>query len=497
LSPLLWVVLSALMVSLSRLPLHLGFLVFVGWIPLLHFLFQKRVKLWAAAAIFSAIYIGIVYNWIAEVTPVGLVGIAIIFFLHYWLVFYMIRKVGTAIPGLKYVIFVAVLLSFEYLQNFTEMRFPWFHNAYSLADYTWLIQAADLGGVILLSALILLINVLIYRAVQGKLKYMAWVMLILVIWNIYGIWCVNKLPLSMVDTKISVMQPSIEQDKKWDQAFYLDILQRYDKLCAKAAADSTRLLIFPEAAMPVYLLYDPLSMHSLQRYCSAYNLEIFTGFPHFTPAPPEHVNDEYFYNAAALFKPNGQRSNLYYKNILVPVGERMLWLKQFPVLWKLQFDQANWEFGKNLEWIDSSEGEFSPSICYELAFANIHQRMAIPQDPQTKSLRKTDFLVNITNDAWFGTSYGPWLHAAMVKFRAVENRIQIYRSANTGISMIVDPRGIIIAKAELFEKTNITAPLFKCSRIPLYRHIAWYPILFVVVAVGLFGISMFIGNKEK
>jgi len=497
LSLLIWVVLSALMVSLSRLPLHLGFLVFVGWIPLLHFLFQKKAKLWAAAALFSAIYIGIVFYWISDVTPVGLVGIAIIYFLFYWLAFYLIRRIGTAIPGLKYWAFIAVLLSFEYLQNFGEIRFPWFNNAYSLADYRWLIQAADLGGVILLSWLILLFNVLIYKTITGKLSSLFWVFIILVFWGTYGYWCLNKLPLTTTNAKISVMQPSVEQDKKWDQAFYQSILQRYDELCAKASANSTHLLIFPEAAMPVYLMFDPMSLNSLQRYCRAYDLEIFTGFPHFTKAPPEHVNDEYYYNAAALFKPGGYMSAMYYKNILVPVGERMLWLDIFPFLWKLQFGQANWEFGHKLEWIKSSEGEFSPSICYELAFAGIHQRSAIPLDPKTGKLRKTDFLVNITNDAWFGTSYGPWLHAVMTKFRAVEIRIQIYRSANTGISMIVDPRGVVIAKAGLFEKTNITAPLFKSSRIPLYRHIAWYPLVFVVFVVMFFGISLFIGDRKR
>ncbi len=69
----------------------------------------------------------------------------------------------------------------------------------------------------------------------------------------------------------------------------------------------------------------------------------------------------------------------------------------------------------------------------------------------------------------------------MAKFRAVENRIQIYRSANTGISLIVDPFGRIIAKAGLFEITTLQAPLYRCSRIPVYRYIYWYPWIFVIL----------------
>jgi len=122
--------------------------------------------------------------------------------------------------------------------------------------------------------------------------------------------------------------------------------------------------------------------------------------------------------------------------------------------------------------------------------------MAIRKDKTTGKLKKADFLVNITNDAWFGTSYGPWLHSIMAKFRAVENRIQIYRSANTGISLIVDPFGRIIAKAGLFEITTLQAPLYRCSRIPVYRYIYWYPWIFVILAGGLFLFS-FTKKKQK
>lgn len=494
---LLWVVLSAIIISLSRLPLHLGWLVFVAWIPLLHFFHHKQAKILPAAAIFSLIYVVVLYYWIADVTPGGLVGIVILYFVQYGLAFYVIHRIGTRFSFLRNTAFITVMLSFEYLQNFGEMRFPWFHNAYSLADYTLLIQAADLGGVMLLSALILWINVLIYKAFRGKTIQFSTPLLILLLWAAYGIYCLKAIPLQTKEAGIAIMQPSIHQDDKWEEAEYSTILQRYDELCAKAASDSVRLLIFPEAAIPDYMLYNASSMASLQQLTRKYNLEIFTGFPHFEPAPAGSVNDLLYYNAAALFKPDGSYSRLYYKNILVPIGERMLWLEYFPFLWKLQFGQANWEFGKELQWFKSGQEEFSPSICYELAFAGIHQRMAIPKDTQTGQYRKTDYLVNITNDAWFGTSYGPWLHAVMTKFRAVENRIQVYRSANTGISLIVDPLGRVQAKADLFAITNLSAPLSTCKRIPLYRRISAYPIIFVILSLGLFGLSLFFGKKNE
>ncbi len=484
---ILWVVLAAVLISVSRLPLYLGFLVFVAWIPLWHFLSLPKAKIWLAAALMSLIQMAIVFNWIAEVTPGGLVGMGIIFFLFYWLCFYLCRLIARHFPKLQELAFIAIMLSFEFLQNFGETRFPWFNTAYSLSDYTVLIQIADLGGVILISALILLINLLIYRVIKGQKRCLLWIVAIFIVWTAYGFYCLNILPLSRQNPHIAIMQPSIPQDEKWDMAAYRRILERYDLLCSKAANDSMELIIFPEAAMPVYLMYDNDSLKELRRLATSYHLEIFTGFPHYEQAPREHVNDQYFYNAAALFRPDGYISKLYYKNILVPVGERMLWLDYFPFLWKLQFGQANWEFGRELQYYNLGQRQFSPSICYEIAFANIHQKMAIPR--QNGRLHKLDFLVNITNDAWFGTSYGPWLHAVMTKFRAVENRIQILRSANTGISMAVDPCGRIISKAGLFEITNLKPPLYTCSRIPIYRHIPWYPFIFVGLVIALALIS--------
>jgi len=490
---LLWVILSALLVCLSRLPLHLGVLVFVGWIPLWHYLQAPKARLWAASLLFSAIQMGIVFYWIADVTPGGLVGIGIVYWLYYWLAFYLVRLVNRGLPRWKELGFIAVMLSFEYLQSFGEMRFPWFNTSYSLADYTVLIQAADLGGVILLSGLIFVINLLLYRVLKKRYRNLLWVLLLLLLWAGYGVFQMRSLPLVKHEAHISVMQPSIPQDVKWDKAFYRMLLSRYDALCMQAERDSTRLLIFPEAAMPVYLMYDQGSLRELQSLSSKYHLDIFTGFPNYEQAPMNYPGGMYYYNAAALFSPNGSISDLYYKNILVPVGERMLWLKYFPFLWKLQFGQANWEFGKDLRYYHSGGYSFSPSICYELAFARHHQKMAIPV--QQGRLTKTDYLVNITNDAWFGTSYGPWLHAMMAKFRAVENRIQIYRSANTGISLIVDPCGRILAKAGLFQTTNLSAPLYTCDRIPLYRHLAWYPMLLVALALVLAVIG-FIKGKQ-
>mgnify|MGYP000868604854 FL=1 len=488
--------LAGILLSLSRLPLYLGWLVFVAFVPLLFYFKQGKHTLkqnLISVLIFSLAQIAIVFYWIGLVTPGGLLGIWLIFTLFYLIVFWIIEQVRHRSAALTYPIFVCALISFEYLQNFGETRFPWWNVGYSLADYTGLLQALDLGGMSLLALLILSINYLVFQLSLGKWRSLIAIVLCFIMWLAYGEYRLRSLPITRHSTKISVMQPSIEQDEKWDIEKYREIIEVYRELSAKAAQNGTELLIYPEAAIPDYLMLSDQAYSDLIDILNSNQLSIFTGFPHVEKAPADHPQTHLYYNAAALFHPYPHQPELFYKNVLVPVGERMLWLDIFPVLWKLQFGQANWEFGTKIPRYAFGGKEFSPSICYELAFPHYMQRANFNSDSQEHP--KADFHVNITNDAWFGTSYGPWLHGIMSKFRAIESRVQIYRSANTGISQIVNPKGEILNSAPLFGRTNIDAELYTCDVIPLYHKIYPYPWMFVCLTAILTIFSFIIPRR--
>ncbi len=491
---LMFVALAALLSSISRLPVYSGWLVFVAMIPLLHYFEvceHKARDLFFAAAVYSAFYIPLLLYWISLVTVGGLIGIFFLYTWYFFLAFYAIAQIWKHLPGWKYIGFVSIMISMEYIQNYGELRFPWLNLGYSLADYSLLIQSADLGGVVGLSILILCVNVLLYCWIkQGALlKSVVYPITIIVVfgfWIGYGVYRVKTLEIEKHDARIYVSQPSIEQDEKWDAEYLRQILEINQQLTVSAAADSATLVIWPEAAMPTYVMHYPSHKYMLQNLANTLSVDIFTGFPHYEAAPTEHVNNELYYNSAALFCPFKEVSDLYHKVVLVPVAERTPWLGHFPLLWKIQVGQANWEYGTEIRYYKSNGFRFSPSICYEIAFPDLNHQMAIAKDAEKGHLSKSDYLVNITNDAWFGTSYGPWLHGVHTRFRAIENRIQIFRSANTGISMIVDPLGKVLAQTELFECTNITAPLYISREIPLIRRIYSYPMLIVLFSILLF-----------
>ncbi len=488
------VILTALFSSVSRLPVYLNWTVFLAFVPLLYFFEKASHKPWhllVGAALYSAFYVPPLLYWIAHVTLPGLFGIVLLYTLYFFITFYVIGQIYRYLHRLRYVGFVAVMISLEYIQNYGELRFAWLNLGYSLADYTSLIQFAELGGVVGLSILILVVNILIFRMLWADDfaqvgRYLIWTVLLFSFWLTYGWYCLNYLNLEKHDARIAVMQPSIEQENKWDMAYLNHILGINRELTTQAAKDSIKTIIWPEAAMPTYLMHYPAHQEFVQNLADRLDIDIFTGFPDYRAAPEAHHNAELYYNSAALFKPFAPVSEFYDKIILVPVAERTPWLKLFPFLWSLDLGQANWEYGTQIRYYNSGDYRFSPSICYEIAFADLNHQMAAGFDSKARTLTKSDYLVSITNDAWFGTSYGPWLHGVMTRFRAVENRIQIYRSANTGISMIVDPLGRELASTKLFERKNITAPLYKTSRIAPIRRYYIYPILIVGLAIILF-----------
>ncbi len=497
----LLVLLSAVLTGLARLPLYTGWLGFLSLVPLLYY-FGSGKKSWKVllmdAAIYSVVNLSLWLHWIWGVTSGGLVGILLFYSLYFFAAFAAIQLIWQRLPRFRFIGFILIFLVVEYLQNFTEFRFPWINLGYALTDYSLLLQAADLGGVVLLSLLLLLANIFFYQILQRKWSYLIWTGVLLLIWGGYGLWCLRTLHLERADASITMMQPSIPQEDKWESEHFEELYKRYAEMTAAAARDSTRLLIWPEAAMPAYVLREAYFRTLIQDLCEAYKLDIFAGFPDTLPAPPGYPGEMYYYNAATLFRTGQPPAEPYYKMVLVPVGERIPLLHVFPFLWKLQFGQANWEYGPAPRYYTSGGVTFSPQICFEIAFPELTRQMAWRSlDNQTSSPpEKIDFLVNITNDAWFGRSSGPWVHGMMARFRAIENRIQIYRCANTGITMAIDPLGRILARTKLFDIANVHAPLYVSERNPIYCRIYAWPRLLVGLAALLIIGALATGKKS-
>ncbi len=463
-----YIIFAAIALGISRYSYSLGIFAFIGFIPLFRFFEQakhKTLTLLKAGAIFSIINTLISYHWVGVVTIPGLIGMIILFGLYYWASFGMINYIWNKNPKLKLWGFIMTWMALESFTFLTEFRFPWLNIGYALVDFNYLLQIADIGGVYLLSFLVLLANVIIYQIMQGK-KQFIYVMLILVtVWLGYGYVRSSNIKLTKEDIKVKVMQPCIPVDK-FDMDLQ-DILNIYDKQAYYASLEDVDLHIWPEASMPISML-DPNYANvkeAVRAIAKRYKLNLFLGTIHHEKAPENYYFDQYNYNTAVMVSyPELTFSEPYFKRILVPVGERMPYLDYLPFLRNLEFGQANWEFGKEAKFyqVKTKQGKeftYSPQICYEIIFPEISNEIA---------RHDVDFIVNITNDAWFGNTVGTFQHAMMTRVRAIETRKPIIRCANNGHSMVVSPNGKIETYSKLNDLSNFDAPVFTTSSESIY-----------------------------
>jgi apolipoprotein N-acyltransferase len=467
---------SGVLLALSRLPLHLGFLAFFAFIPIF-ILFENSLetkKVIIGSLIFSTCYTLISLYWISLVTFGGFLGLFVLFGFYFIIYFGAVNIVAKNKPEFTNMSIIIFWMIFEYLQNYGELRFPWFDLGYSMAEYDWLIQLADIGGVYLVSLFILLLNYSLFIGFSKIKKVILLSVLLLAIWLGYGVWRINSLPVKLVDKSISLVQASIPQDFKWEESFSDSTIKRYRRLDAEAMKSMPDLIVWPESALPDYLLQRRSKFSRfLYSEIDKYKVNFFTGFPRYEIAKKGSYEPYKFYNSATLFNAFGGYQKPYDKMILVPVGERMPFLDIFPILWKLQLGQANFSYGKEPAYFHLDEYSFSSLICFEIAFPHLTNK--IMEKP-------VDFIVNITNDAWFKRSAGTYQHAMMTKFRAVEIRRSIYRAANTGYSMIISPTGKIIKKTELFEQTTLDYPLIVCDEISFFtKYFMIFPIVFALL----------------
>ncbi|MEA1972356.1 MAG: apolipoprotein N-acyltransferase [Candidatus Cloacimonadota bacterium] len=466
------VILSSILISISRLDIKSGILSFLGFVPLFYFFDQKpnKKQIIIAASIWASIYNLIVLHFISLVTLPGYILMFGLFSFYFSILFLLINFGWKMLDKSRYFVFVIFWIGFELLQNYGEFRFPWFNLGYSIVQFDTLIQVAEIGGVYLVSLLIILMNISLYILIKHLLLirrinnylvkkinklYLLFPLLIISLWFTYGNFLRENIKIENTAKKATIIQGNISQEIKWEHSSKDSILHSYFSLSKKASA-GTDLIIWPESAIPGYFLRKYSLKNKIVRYFKKLEKPLFSGFPHYKPNKEDVSPNKYlFYNSASLINDDGKIDTIYKKNILVPFGERIPFLKYFPFLWDIHLGQANWEYGTEIQKYRLDDVQFTPLICFEIAFPQFTAKLA-DQD--------INFMINLTNDAWFKKTTGTYQHAMMTKMRAIETRTQIFRAANTGISMIVMPDGKIFNRTNLFETTSISAPIVKKNK---------------------------------
>lgn len=348
--------------------------------------------------------------------------------------------------------FPALWVGLEYLRSFLLSGFPWALVGYSQYLNTPLVQIADITGVYGVSFLVILINTLFFLWIvrwKGRkglpLQGTIFTFVLLALAVAYGYWRINVPVEGEKRLQIGVVQGNIAQDVKWDKGFQRKTLTIYRNLTRELEGQSLALIVWPETALPSYFP----SGTELDGKVLAIPQEAGTYLLFGSLLCKKEGEKRKTYNSAYLLAPSRRIIGRYDKSHLVPFGEYIPFSSLFPFFNSL-VGIGNISPGKEKVIFQLPRGDFGVLICFEVIFPELCRDFV---------RKDADFMVTITNDAWFGKTSAPYQHLAQATFRAIENRVWLVRAANTGISAFVDPLGRITMASGLFTQEALTGEI--------------------------------------
>ena len=532
---ILLLILSGVLLGISFPPFPFPFalLSFVGFIPYLIVLKNRQTlaeinrATYLMAFVFCVVTVYWVGSWQAEADPfLMMAGGAMLLALPAVMIipstlYYLSSKVFKT--KISFWLFPAFWVTAEYLLTLTDLKFPWLILGHGLAKFTSFIQAADIIGAFGLSLIVLYINLLLYKTFinykeerKVAVKYFVVALSIFLVFIVYGMIKISSFKPSDKKVRVGLVQPNINPWKKWELGSLQNMVENYLQLSQQAADEGAQIILWPETALPVYLMNGgyPAELDSIYKFLEENNVSLLTGMPHIkfyydsTKAPADAKfnkggNYRYTtYNSILLLKPGTKEFQQYGKTHLVPLGEHVPFADQFTFLadvFKWGVGLGGWNVGKDTVVFNASvqiDGEdeivkINGQVCYESIFP-----LFAPNFVQ----RGAEVIAVVTNDSWYGNSSGPYQHKEFAVLRAVENMRSVVRCANGGISCIINPLGITEAETEMFTKTVLVGEVSLQNEKTFYtEHPAIITTIISVISLWIVGLSilLFIKNKFK
>ena len=493
---------SGILLLLSFPSFNLFPLAWISLIPLLIAL--QSTSSWKSAFLHGYLtgaifFLGLIY-WIALLYPFA--NIFLTAFAYLLLAAYLAVYAGIfsallhGLPwksGLPFIFIVpAIWTGLEWVCSWMVTGFPWGSMGYTQWNNLPAIQIASITGVHGVSFIIVLLNATIADVLR---TYLAWkksashftfhvsrcifshlIPIVLVITClVYGAHTLSKPADTTSGIKIALAPGNVPQIEKWDPEYWPQIFERYMNLVKAADAEEPDLIILPETALrgEIFVFEGNVYIKQLKEILADRQIYLLTGLADYTATPK-------IYNSVYLLSPTSEKLGSYSKMHLVPFGEYVPITRHLPNFIQLS---SGFEPGKSIDLFPIPHTENSQMgvvICFESVFPNLFR----------KFVNKGAAVMGIlTNDAWFDGTAAPEQHLAMAPFRAVENRVAVFRCANGGISCIIDAFGRIITPPIQANDTQN----FLIERIPLSDHGGtvytrygdWFPILCFLVSVLL------------
>ncbi len=405
--------------------------------------------------------------------------------------FSWLLALGTNRPGIPACLIpaatAALWTALEFARTYLFSGFPWALLGYTQYRQPTVRLLAAAVGVYGVSALVMLANATLAaligcrgRSSAGtKRRRDAWIAAGILGAAAVGVvvygWAIWEDGTGGPAIRVGLLQGNIDQAVKWDRRFQVATLETYERLARQVAKERPTLIVWPETALPFFLRREPELASRVARLAAETDTPMLVG-------SPDVEEGGRLYNSAFLLGTDGRILGRYDKRHLVPFGEYIPLQRVFFFLHKLVTGIGEFGRGQTATVFEGAGPPFSVMICYEAIF---------PAEVREFVRAGARYLVNITNDAWFGRSGAPYQHLAMAAMRAVENGSYLVRAANTGVSAVISPSGEIVVQSQIFTEAAMVGTIRPRQReTPYTRHgdvLAWGCLLFS--AAGAAGVS--------
>ncbi|UUD65328.1 apolipoprotein N-acyltransferase [Pseudomonas seleniipraecipitans] len=389
-------------------------------------------------------------------------GLGLFFALAAWLWALWLRR--DAAPVSDALAFAALWVAQEAFRGWFLTGFPWLYAGYSQLDGP-MAGLAPIGGVWLLSFALALSAALLAnlpRLYRNKPQFGAALALLIAPWLIGGLLKGHAWTAPAGDPlSVAAIQGNVEQNLKWDPAQLNAQLALYRDMSLRSKP--TDLLIWPETAVPVLKEQAIGYLSVMDRFASDRQSALITGVP--IRQPNEHGELRY-YNGVSVV---GQGSGDYLKQRLVPFGEYVPLQEVLRGLIAF-FDLPMSDFARgdhDQPLLEAKGHRIATFICYEVVYPEFAAEMAA----------RSDLLLTVSNDTWFGTSIGPLQHLQMAQMRALEAGRWMIRATNNGVTVLIDPFGQITERLPQFEQGTLYGEVQPMQHLTPYLQWRSWPLI--------------------
>jgi len=389
------------------------------------------------------------FAWLIPFALFALTGVIAIYSGIACLIYHRLRVKGVA----DIILFATVWLGVEFARGYLFTGFPWNLAGYSMSFSVFPLQLASVFGAYGLTWIVVCLGVI---PAAIRLNYPRAKLYTFVAYAFFAVGCgwgawrladAERIPEDkryVENVTLRLVQANISQHHKWDPKLQFDGLKQHIALMQSPGLDKVTHILWPETAIP-YVVQEHSALTRLLGEALPKDKILISGALH---SEGEDARWQ-LWNSVVVINHQGEIVGKYDKHKLVPFGEFLPFRSLLPAAWLTPVGDKDFDAGpgpQSISW--PGLPLVSPLICYEAIFPGL---AVGPMRP--------DILMNLTNDAWFGMSTGPYQHFEMARMRAVEQGLPLIRVANTGISAVVDAYGRIQGRLELGEKGFLDAKL--------------------------------------